>query len=111
LAFKLLPGIDLFRRPTDASFVFGIAFAMLAGHCLSDYVRDGVPRFRPIATIAAALAYLAVVAWAVMFSARTGHALDSARAVLAAGALVLVVLAIVLSARRGPARMVAAWLV
>ena len=53
LAFKFVPGIDLFRRPTDASFVFGFALAMLAGHCLSDYVREGLPRFRPIATIAA----------------------------------------------------------
>jgi hypothetical protein len=110
LAFKLLPGVDLFRRPTDGSFVFGIAFAMLAGHCLSDYVKQGVPRFRLVPTIAAASAYLAIVAWAVMFSAGTGHGPSSAREALGAGALMVVVLAIVLGARRGQARMVAAWL-
>jgi hypothetical protein len=49
LAFTYVPGIDLFRRPTDASFVFGIALAPLAGHCLADYVRHGLPRLRAVA--------------------------------------------------------------
>lgn len=111
LAFKFLPGIDLFRRPTDGSFVFGIAFTMLAGHCLSDYVKEGVPRFRPIPTIVAALACLAIVTSAVIFSARTGHALNSVRQALTAAALVFGALLIVLSARGRRARTVAGWLV
>src|SRR5258708_9282588 len=56
LAFRFVPGIDLFRRPTDASFVFGIALAILAGHCLADYVREGLPRLRPLSSAAAGLA-------------------------------------------------------
>src|SRR5262249_34105570 len=47
-AFQFAPGIDLFRRPTDASFAFGIAFAVLTGHCLSDYIRNGVPQLQPL---------------------------------------------------------------
>jgi hypothetical protein len=112
LAFRFVPGIDLFRRPTDASFVFGIALAILAGHCLSDYVREGLPRLRPIAAIATGSALLAVVVSAVEFSARTGHALDAARESLVAGAVTLVSVALVLfGAYRRPARVLAAALV
>jgi hypothetical protein len=89
LAFRFVPGIDLFRRPTDASFVFGVAIAILAGHCLADYVREGVPRFRPLYMMVVATPLLAVVISAVTFSARTGHGLDATRDALAAGAIML----------------------
>jgi hypothetical protein len=111
LAFRFVPGIDLFRRPTDASFVFGIALAILAGHCLADYVREGLPRFRPLHTVAAVLALLAVVAWAVVFSARTGHAPDAAREAIVAGGIMLVAALMLLIARQRPARVAAAGLV
>jgi hypothetical protein len=75
LAFRFIPGIDLFRRPTDASFVFGIAIAFVAGHCLADYVRHGVPQVRPLNALLALSAWLAVVGLAIAFSARTEHAL------------------------------------
>jgi hypothetical protein len=79
LAFRSIPGIDLFRRPTDASFVFGIATAFIVGHCLADYVRDGLPRLRPFGVLLAVLASLAAIGSAIAFSARTGHALDATR--------------------------------
>jgi hypothetical protein len=108
LAFTYVPGIDLFRRPTDASFVFGIALALLAGHCLADYVRDGLPRFRPLPAAVAASAMAAVIGSAVVFSARTGHALDASRETLVAGAVMLVAALVLISARRPPARVRAA---
>jgi hypothetical protein len=108
LAFTYLPGIDLFRRPTDASFVFGIALALLAGHCLADYVRGGLPRFRPLPAAVVASAMAAVIGSAVVFSARTGHALDAAREVLVAGAVMLVAALVLIIARRLPARVRAA---
>jgi hypothetical protein len=111
LAFKFVPGIDLFRRPTDASFVFGIALAVLSGHCLSDYVREGLPRFRPIPAVAGGAALLAVVISAIAFSARTGHAPDAARESVGAGAVMLTALLIVLGARQRRARVIAASLV
>ncbi|MCC7346632.1 MAG: hypothetical protein IT538_04470, partial [Variibacter sp.] len=33
-AFDLLPGLTLFRRPADASFVFGALLAILGGYCV-----------------------------------------------------------------------------
>ena len=44
LAFDYVPGINLFRRPVDGAFVFVAALAILAGHLLADYVREGLPR-------------------------------------------------------------------
>ena len=111
LAFRFVPGIDLFRRPTDASFLFGIALAFLVGHGLADYVRKGLPRFRPLSTVVSVSAMAAVMGSAVVFSARTGHALDAAREVLVAGAVMLVAALILLSARQRPARVAAAALV
>ncbi len=32
--FYLLPGVDLFRRPADATFLIGALAAILAGYCL-----------------------------------------------------------------------------
>lgn len=89
LAFRSVPGIDLFRRPTDASFVFGIAIAFLVGHCLADYVRNGLPPLRPFRVLLVSSAWLAVVGSAVAFSARTGHALDAAREALMSVAIML----------------------
>jgi hypothetical protein len=54
---------------------------------------------------------IAVVGSAVVFSARTGHALDAAREVLVASAVMLVAVLILLGARQRRARMVAATLV
>jgi hypothetical protein len=111
LAFQFVPGISLFRRPTDASFMFGIALAILAGHCLADYVREGLPRVRPWRTVAVVSALFAVVGWAILFSARTGHALDAAREAAVAGGVMLVAILILIGARCRPARIAAAGLV
>jgi hypothetical protein len=90
LAFRFVPGIDLFRRPTDASFVFGIAIAFLVGHCLADYVRNGLPSLGRLGVLLVISAWLAVVGAAVAFSARTGHALDATREALISVVIMLV---------------------
>jgi hypothetical protein len=111
LAFQFLPGIDLFRRPTDASFLFGIALGILAGHCLSDYVREGLPQLRPLSTLAAVLASLAVVSSAMAFSARTGHGLDATRGAVIAGTIMLIAGALLFAMRHECSRAAAAALV
>lgn len=111
LAFRFAPGIDLFRRPTDASFLFGVALAFVAGHCLTDYVYQGIPRFRTLPGVVTILATAAVVGSAVAFSARTGHAMDATRQALVAGAMTALAVSILVIARQGRFRVVAAALV
>ena len=82
LAFDWLPGVSRFRRPVDADFVFIAALALLCGSLLADYIREGVPRRRMIASVAVAVAALAMVAAGVMFSGRVGHSGDALAAAL-----------------------------
>jgi hypothetical protein len=89
LAFAYVPGIDLFRRPLDAAFVFEVMLAILAGHLLADYVREGLPRVRAWRVLLTAAGGLALIAWAVAFSARTGHAWESFLQVLKAAPVAL----------------------
>jgi hypothetical protein len=111
LAFRYVPGIDLFRRPTDASFVFGFALAILVGHCLADYVREGLPRFRPLFDAIIVSVWLGIVGSAVVFSGRTGHALQAGREAGITVAVMLIAVLILLGARQRPARLAAAILV
>jgi hypothetical protein len=111
LAFRFVPGIDLFRRPTDASFVFGFALAVLVGHCLADYVREGLPRFRPLFNAIIVSVWLGIVSSAVVFSGRTGHALQAGREAGVTIAVMLIAVLILLGARQRPARLAAAILV
>jgi hypothetical protein len=111
LAFRFFPGIDLFRRPTDASFLFGFALAFLVAHSLADFIRGGLPRLRPLSTVVTVAAMAAILGSAIVFSARTGHALDATRELLVAGAIMLTAALILLSARRRATRTAAAALV
>jgi hypothetical protein len=107
-AYNWVPGVSFFRRPVDGNFVFLAALAILAGHLLADYVRDGLPRRRiALATFVVASA-LAIVASAVVFSARTGHASAAALEVLRMAPFPLAVIAILVFARTVPARRSAA---
>jgi hypothetical protein len=73
-AFEYVPGVDKFRRPVDANFVVIAMLAFLAGHLLTDYMREGVPRRRVVASLTLATCALALLASAVMFMARSHHA-------------------------------------
>jgi hypothetical protein len=108
LAFHLLPGVDLFRRPIDAAFIAVAALAVLCGPLLASYVREGVPRasFGRLAAVGAGA--VAIIAWAIAFSAGTDHgwmALLQVLKVLPIAGLLITVLFI---ARDAKARMLAA---
>jgi hypothetical protein len=111
LAFRFIPGIDLFRRPTDASFVFVIAASFIVGHCLADYVRVGLPKLRLLSALVAIAAALAVAASAIVFSTRTGHGLEAARETLNSAVLMLVAGATLVAMRGKTTRTLAAVLV
>jgi hypothetical protein len=101
--FDWVPGVNRFRRPVDADFVLLAAFALLCGYLLADYIREGVPQRRLLASIAVGALALAAIASGVMFSARTGHSGDAL--VAAAGAAAIAATAIVMLALARGARM------
>jgi hypothetical protein len=111
LAYEWVPGVDKFRRPVDASFLLVVALALICGHLLSDYVRAGLPRLRIVASAAAVTGVIALLAWAVTFSAQQGHGTEALVAVLKAVGLALGAIAILAFARKPRARVIAASLV
>jgi hypothetical protein len=108
LAFEWVPGVDKFRRPVDANFVLVAALALICGHLLSDYVRAGLPRLRIVASVAVVAGVVALLAWAVTFSAQQGYGMEALVAVLKAVALALAAIAVLGLARTPRARVIAA---
>ena len=57
LVFDWLPGVSMYRRPADASFLMNVALAFAGGYLLHRFVEEGLPRFqalRPVAWLAIA---------------------------------------------------------
>lgn len=71
LAHTLLPGVDLYRRPADATFLMGFLLAVLAGYAANTLLRDPpspLPRSAVVGTTIATLAAFATaIALAVYF--------------------------------------------
>ncbi len=95
------PGVKLFRRPVDATFLVGLALAFIAGHLLADYVRFGTPRPRLLALGAVGLGSLALLAWAAAFSIDLGKGFPALLAVVKV-APIYVVLALALALANSP---------
>ncbi|WP_046865384.1 YfhO family protein [Microvirga massiliensis] len=76
--FDHFPGVDLYRRPADATFIINIVLAFAAGYLVHCYVMEGLPRlefrgrgsFLPL--LAVSLLITAVGA-AYVFARRGGH--------------------------------------
>jgi hypothetical protein len=98
-AFAWWPGVSLFRRPVDASFVFLIALGLLSGYLLADYVREGLPRLRIVPSVIAAAGAIAIAVSAAAFSARTGHAADAFFAALKVAPLAILPAVLLWAAR------------
>jgi hypothetical protein len=95
LAFDQIPGVSLYRRPADATFVMNIALAFASGFLLHLYIEDGLPRpFRAmpkwlaVALIAAITLSLALlIGTGLAFSLREGRLTKSLIELAVAGAL------------------------
>ena len=79
--FDHLPGVNLYRRPADATFVINIALAFAAGYLVHRYATDGLPKWSraslgPLDAMLPLLAFgllVAAVASALVFAIRGGH--------------------------------------
>jgi len=104
LMFKWVPGVANFHRPVGAGFVVVATLALLCGHLLTDYVRNGLPRGRYLALAGVSLLVIALMAWGVMFSFRFGHGGESLLAALLAVPVFVVVILTLAWALTGEAR-------
>jgi hypothetical protein len=92
LAFDWVPGVSLYRRPADATFLINIALALAAGFLLNRYIEDGLPRpfsvlpkWQAWALAGATFVALAIlVGAALVFSWRQGHLKNSLVALIMA---------------------------
>src|SRR5262249_34770299 len=64
LAFQYVPGVHLFRRPIDATFVLIATLALIAGQLLAHYTREGPPRVPAWRLWTVGLAAVGVIGWA-----------------------------------------------
>jgi hypothetical protein len=106
--FDYLPGVKLYRRPADATFLINLVLAFAAGYLVHRFVRDGSPggifaRWRSVGTLlpvaAGGLAVAAVVA-SLAFAARAGQIPASVREI--AIGVALACCAAALAWRAGP---------
>ncbi|MBO0741157.1 MAG: hypothetical protein J2P51_07005, partial [Hyphomicrobiaceae bacterium] len=107
LAYQYVPGVHLFRRPIDGTFVFIAALALIAGQLLGDYTREGPPRVPVWRLWAVGLAAVGVVGWAVAFSQKTHHGLACLWQVAKVLPLAFAVILVLARARTPRARAVA----
>jgi hypothetical protein len=112
--FDYLPGVSLYRRPADATFIINFAYAMLAGFLVDRFCREGLPklglpRAASFLVVAAAVVLAAAGFYFAFFFAikagRTGYAL---REVLFGIGVAAAGLWFMLRAKASRARLVAA---
>ncbi len=116
LAFDWIPGVSLYRRPADATFLFNIALALAAGFLLHRYIEEGLPKpFRTLPKwLAFALAGAITLALAVLictglaFSLREGHMTNSLAELAVAAAFAAVGAAVLFRLQARPRRALAA---
>jgi hypothetical protein len=116
LTFDWIPGVSLYRKPADATFLVNIALAFTAGFLLHRYIEEGPPQpFRTLPKwLAIALAWATVLALALLtgtalaFSLREGHVTNSLAALAVAAALAIAGAAILLAVQARRRRTLAA---
>lgn len=71
--YEILPGVHLFRRPADATFLLGGMFAILGGYLVHRWVSGTVPTASPLLRLMEAALMAAVFAAAVAVAVRVGR--------------------------------------
>ncbi|MDJ1159379.1 YfhO family protein [Chelatococcus sp. SYSU_G07232] len=111
LLFDHVPGVDLYRRPADATFLINFAVAMAVGYLVHRYLRHGLPG-RPTArgavsgallTSAAIALAIAAVAAGASFAVTAGELARAARDMGLGLALAVLAAAVLVQGARRPA--------
>jgi hypothetical protein len=114
--FDHFPGVDLYRRPADATFLINVALAFASGYLVHRYLADGAPRFDDARASAAMLmrggAAIGLVATAVVaaltFAIRGNQTVAAMSEIVLAIAFAGGIVWLLLTARAGPAYRLAA---
>ncbi|MEE1658140.1 YfhO family protein [Microvirga sp. CF3062] len=102
--FDHMPGVNLYRRPADATFLINIALAFAGGYLVHRYVTEGLPRwnraalgrFWALPPLLALGLVIAAIASALSFAVKGGHAAPALTEIgmsLAAAAVAVLVIA------------------
>lgn len=108
LMFDYVPGVALFRRPVDATFVLMTLAALMSGHLAADYMRDGAPRVPRWALAVLLAAVAALLAWAIAFSGISGKANAAALEIAKAAPIYVALAALLALAHSARTRVIAA---
>ncbi|MFC4173208.1 YfhO family protein [Microvirga sp. GCM10011540] len=109
--FDYMPGVNLYRRPADATFLINIALAFSVGYLVHRYVTDGLPqwsraalgRLRLVLPGLAVTLVLAATASALVFAVKAGQAPAALREI-GIGLLAATAGIVLLSRFSGPSR-------
>jgi hypothetical protein len=117
LAFDWIPGVSLYRRPADATFLFNVALALAAGFLLDRYIEEGLPK--PFHTLpkwlgfalagATTLVLAVLIGTGLAFSLQEDRLASSLVALATAAALAAAVAAVLFGLQGPPRRAVASW--
>ncbi|WP_245449807.1 YfhO family protein [Chelatococcus asaccharovorans] len=110
LFYRYIPGVDLYRRPADATFMLNFAFAMAAGYLVHRFMAEGAPKradverhpASPLLVVLAVGLTAAAIINASRFAIAAGK-LPEAMTQIGLGALVALIAAAVIIAGRKPA--------
>jgi hypothetical protein len=89
LIFDLVPGVSLYRRPADSTFILNVGFALASGYLLHRYIESGLPRpwlrlpriaARTLTAVALGVPAL-LIGLGLAFSERGGHVFASLQAI------------------------------
>lgn len=111
LIFDSLPGIDLYRRPADATFLINIALAFAAGYLAHRYRQDGMPKLSALrrspkaaVLVAAAISIVAGATVSALVLAVQAHQAAGAGLEIAIGTGIALALAVLLVRADGTVR-------
>ncbi len=79
--YEYIPGVDLFRRPADATFMIGVCLAIVGGYVVHRQASLGFERNQNRRVIAGAIAVALLLAASVGLAIREGHAFESVKPV------------------------------
>jgi hypothetical protein len=86
--YYLVPGVDLFRRPADATFLIGGLLAIVGGYLVHRLVEDGVPKASPARRIAELGIFVIVFGAAAGVAIWLGHFRDAIMPITIAAAFI-----------------------